>query len=354
MDLTQLRKGIDEIDDRILELLNRRASLALEVGKTKDKSSADHYVPSRELDIFTRLEGANSGPFPTEAIRKVYREIISASLSLEKRLKVAFLGPQATFTHMAAMQQFGLSAELLPQRGIASVFDEVAKGNADYGVVPVENSNEGVVSHTLDMFMESKLVINAEILLEISHDLLSLSGSMDRVRKVISHPQALGQCRQWLEEHLPDVPLVDVASTALAAKMVADDPDAAAIANERAAAMYGLRMIARKIEDNRDNFTRFLVIGRRLPKASADDKTSIMFNVKDEPGILYRMLEPFSKRGVNLSKIESRPLKKKAWEYIFFLDVEGHIDQPHVHDAVEELKGYCQFIKVLGSYPKAR
>jgi chorismate mutase/prephenate dehydratase len=252
------------------------------------------------------------------------------------------------------MQQFGLSAQLVPEKSIAVVFDEVLRGRADYGVVPVENSNEGVVSHTLDMFMELDLQINAEILLEISHDLLSRSGDLRQVRKVVSHPQALAQCRKWLEEHLPDIPLVDVASTALAARMVAEDDSAAAIASQMAASLYDLQVARRKIEDNPNNFTRFLVIGRKTPAPSGRDKTSIMFSVRDEPGILYRMLEPFSKRGINLSKIESRPFKKKAWEYIFFLDMEGHIQDRTVSEAVEELRGYCTVLKVLGSYPRAK
>lgn len=353
-DLEPLRRQIDEIDDQILDLLNRRAQVVLRVGEAKAGEKKDFYVPSRERAIYERLTSRNPGPFPTEAIRRVFREIISASLSLEQPMKVAFLGPQATFTHVAAMQQFGFSAQLVTQKSIPAVFEEVARGRADYGVVPVENSNEGVVSHTLDMFMESELKINAEILLEISHDLLSLSGRLEDIRRVISHPQALGQCRRWLEENLPDLPLTDVASTALAAQMAAEDQTTAAIASEAAAALYGLKVVKRKIEDNPNNFTRFLVIGRKTPEPSGRDKTSLMFSVKDEPGILYRMLEPFSKRNINLSKIESRPLKKKAWEYIFFLDLEGHVEEEAVRAAVEELKGHCQFLKVLGSYPRAR
>jgi len=352
--LDSLRRRIDEVDDRILDLLNQRAKVVIEVGKAKSGSRRDFYVPNREQAIYRRLAGGNPGPFPTEAIRRVFREIISASLSLEQPMKVAFLGPPATFTHAAAMQQFGLSAQLVPEKSIAVVFDEVLRGRADYGVVPVENSNEGVVSHTLDMFMELDLQINAEILLEISHDLLSRSGDLRQVRKVVSHPQALAQCRKWLEENLPDIPLVDVASTALAARMVAEDDSAAAIASQMAASLYDLQVARRKIEDNPNNFTRFLVIGRKTPAPSGRDKTSIMFSVRDEPGILYRMLEPFSKRGINLSKIESRPFKKKAWEYIFFLDMEGHIQDRTISEAVEELRGYCTVLKVLGSYPKAK
>ncbi|BCA79631.1 prephenate dehydratase [Desulfuromonas sp. AOP6] len=352
--LDNLRHRIDAIDDDILSLLNERAKIVIEVGKTKEGDRQEFYVPSREMAIYQRLTAKNPGPFPSEAIRRVFREIISASLALEHPMKVAFLGPQATFTHAAALQQFGLSAQLVAQKSIPAVFDEVLRGRCHYGVVPVENSTEGVVSHTLDMFMDSDLQINAEVLLEISHDLLSLSGDLDRVRKVVSHPQALAQCRQWLEDNLPDIPLVDVGSTALAAQMVAEDDSAAAIASEMAASLYGLRVAKKKIEDNPNNYTRFLVIGTKRPARSGQDKTSIMFSVKDEPGILYRMLEPFSTRKINLSKIESRPLKKKAWEYIFFLDIEGHLEDDRVKEAVEDLRQYCQFLKVLGSYPRIR
>ncbi|GAB4163916.1 MAG: prephenate dehydratase [Geothermobacteraceae bacterium] len=350
--LQGLRARIDAIDDRILELLNERAKVVIEVGKAKKGASADFYVPSREKAIFDRLTAGNPGPFPREGVKRVFREIISASLSLEEPMKVAFLGPQATFTHVAAMQQFGHSARLVPQKSIPAVFEEVERKRAHYGVVPVENSNEGIVNHTLDMFLDSRLHIIAEILLEISHDLLSKSGELRDIRKVVSHPQALAQCRGWLEENLPGVPLVDVASTALAAQVVAEDDSAAAIASEQAGSLYGLKVVKKKIEDNPNNFTRFLVVGHNTPPRSGRDKTSLMFSVKDGPGILYRMLQPFSSRGINLCKIESRPLRKKAWEYIFFLDLEGHIEDEPVAAAISELGDYCQFLKVLGSYPR--
>lgn len=352
--LKELRDRIDSIDDHILDLLNERAKLAQEVGKIKIGQKSEFYVPSREKAIHDRLAANNPGPFPNEAISKVFREIISASLSLEQPLKVAFLGPQATFTHVAAMQQFGLSAQLLPQKSIPAIFDEVIRDRVNYGVVPVENSTEGIVSHTLDMFMESDLKIIAEVLLEISHDLLSVSGNMEEIRKVLSHPQALAQCRHWLEENLPDVPLIDASSTAQAAQAAVEDPSIAAIASGAAATLYGLKVVKKKIQDQASNFTRFLIIGKKTPPPCGKDKTSVMFRIKDEPGILYRMLEPFSKRQLNLSKIESRPLKKKAWEYIFFLDFDGHVSEERVMAAIEELRGYCQFLKVLGSYPSGR
>ncbi len=337
-----------------MEFLNQRASLVVEVGRLKAGEKRDFHVPSREREIYERLISHNPGPFPNEALKSVFREIISASLALEAPMKVAFFGPKATFTHQAAQQQFGLSAELVPQKSIPAVFEEVEKGLAQYGVVPVENSTEGMVSHTLDMFMESELKINAEVMLEIHHYLLSRTGRMDDIKKVCSHPQPIAQCRNWLADNLPNVPVVDVASTAVAAQIVAEDYTAAAIASELAASMYDLKIVRERIEDQVNNFTRFLVIGKKLADKSGDDKTSLMFSVKDEVGILYRMLEPFYKRGINLSKIESRPLKKKAWEYIFFLDLVGHISDPEVAEAVQELKGCCQFVKVLGSYPRAK
>ncbi len=352
--LKDLRDEIDALDDRIMEFLNRRAALVIEVGRLKSAKKGEFHVPSREREIYDRLTANNRGPFPNEGLRSVFREIISASLALEAPMKVAFFGPKATFTHLAAMQQFGLSAELVPQKSIPAVFEEVGKGRAQYGVVPVENSTEGMVSHTLDMFMESDLKINAEVLLEIHHYLLSRTGRLEDIKKVYSHPQPIAQCRDWLAENLPNIPVVDVASTAVAAQIVSEDYTAAAIASELAASMYDLKIVRERIEDQVNNFTRFLVIGKKLAESSGDDKTSLMFSVKDEVGILYRMLEPFAKRGINLSKIESRPLKKKAWEYIFFLDLMGHIADPVIAEAVQELKHCCQFVKVLGSYPRAK
>lgn len=349
-----LRLAIDAVDDQILANLNQRARLVLEIGRLKSGNALDFHVPSREREIYGRLLSANVGPFPDDALKSVFREIISASLALESPLKVAFLGPKATFSHLAALQQFGLATDLLPQKSIPGVFEEVEKGRALYGVVPVENSTEGVVSHTLDMFMESSLTINAEILLEVSHFLLSRTGRIEDVRKVYSHPQPLAQCRNWLEENLPNVPLVDVASTTLAAQIVSEDYSAAAIASQYAAQVYDLKVVRERIEDQVNNFTRFLVVGHKTSEPTGDDKTSLMFAVKDEPGILHRMLEPFAKRGVNLCKIESRPMKKKAWEYIFFLDLLGHVADPLVTEAINELRDCCQFVKILGSYPRTK
>jgi len=351
--IEELRSAIDSIDDRIVDLLNERSRVVLEVGQLKSGNNLQFHVPGRERQIYERLLNNNPGPFPNDALRSIYREVISACLALESPMKVAFLGPKATFSHLATMQQFGLSAELVPLKSIPSVFEEVEKGKALFGLVPVRNSTEGVVSHTLDMFVESGLKITAEILLEVHHDLLSRTGRLEDIKKVYSHPQPLAQCRQWLDENLPGVPVVDVASTATAAQIVSDDYTAAAIASELAASLYDLKVVRSRIEDQVNNFTRFLVISRTATERSGNDKTSVMFSVKDEPGILCRMLEPFAKRGINLSKIESRPFKQKAWEYIFFLDLFGHSSDPDVAVALDELKGCCQFLKVLGSYPRS-
>ena len=353
-DLGKLRKNIDAIDDSILELLNKRAELVKEVGKVKTHGKSEFYVPNREKEIYDRLTRNNNGPFSNESIRAIFREIISASLSLEHPLKIAFLGPQATFTHLACIQQFGLSADFVPVKSIADVFEEVERNGANYGVVPIENSTEGIITHTLDMFVDSNLQIVAEVMLEISHSLLSKGGNIEDIKKVYSHPQAIAQCRNWLAKNLPNVPVMETASTALAAQMVAGDPEAAAIASEFAANIYDLKIVKKRIEDNVNNFTRFLVIGKKSPDRSGSDKTSVMFAVKDEAGALYRMLEPFSEHNINLTKIESRPMKTRAWEYLFFLDMEGHISEPHVKEAIDQLSKICLFVKVLGSYPRSK
>ncbi|MDD2367432.1 MAG: prephenate dehydratase [Desulfuromonadaceae bacterium] len=353
MTIQELRSCIDNIDDALLNLLNERSKVVLEVGRLKSGNNLDFHVPGRERQIYERLLANNRGPFPNDALKSIFREIISACLSLESPMKVAFLGPKATFSHLATMQQFGLSAELVPMKSIPAVFEEVEKGRALYGVVPVENSTEGVVSHTLDMFVESNLQITSEVMLEVHHDLLSRTGRIEDIKKVYSHAQPIAQCRQWLDDNLSGIPAVDVASTAVAAQIVSDDYTSAAIASELAASLYDLKVVRSRIEDQVNNFTRFLTISRKGCERSGNDKTSVMFSVKDEPGILCRMLEPFAARGINLSKIESRPFKKKAWEYIFFLDLFGHVTDQDVQSALDELRECCQFLKILGSYPRS-
>jgi chorismate mutase/prephenate dehydratase len=351
--LPELRQAIDALDDELLRLLNERARLVTEVGAIKAQLKQPFYVPERERQILERLAQANSGPFPTEALRPVFSEIISACLSLEHPLKVAFLGPEATFTHMAARTRFGLSARYVPAATVAGVFAEVEKGTADLGVVPIENSTEGVVNSTLDVLIDSELSITAEIATEVSHCLLTRSGTLDGVQKVYSHPQALAQCRHWLSSNLPNVAQIEVASTALAARLTRDDPVAAAVASELAGQLYDLKIARKKIEDEVRNVTRFLVIGREPAPPTGRDKTSILFSLKDSAGVLFRVLQPLADAGLNLSRIESRPSRKKLWDYVFFIDVDGHQVEPGVQTALKALESSCEFVKVLGSYPRA-
>ncbi len=352
--IKKCRAEIDRIDDRILEFLNERARCNAEIGQLKASDQATVFVPDRELEIFERLEAANPGPFPTRAIRNVFREIISASVSLQRGVKVAYLGPPATYTQQAAIQQFGQMADFHAASTIAEIFENVESGATEFGVVPVENSNEGIVSHTLDLFVESALTICAEVHVAVHHDLLSRSGEPRQVRAVHSHPQALAQCRRWLELNLPNVPQYSTHSTALAAELASNDDTLAAIASPVAAQLYGLRVVRSGIEDSPNNTTRFLVIGLTPPKPSARDITSLLFSIKrDQVGALHRALEPFAVHGVNLTRIESRPTKVRAWEYIFFCDFEGHIEEPNVAKAIEELRSRCDFVKVMGSYPRA-
>jgi len=348
-----LRKKIDQVDKKIIGLLNQRASLALKIGHEKNLGNHGVYVPSREKDIFQRISSVNRGPLSEEALHSIYREILSASRSVEAPIKVAYLGPEASFTHMAAREQFGSMATFVPLASIADLFQEVSQGRVDYAVVPIENSTEGVVAHTLDMLVEADVRISAEVCLEIHLHLLSRSGRFEEVQRIVSHPQALAQCRRWLASHCPNIRVEEAASTAQAAQLAARDPTMAAVASSVAKDFYGLEVIEPNIEDHANNITRFLVIGDLEPPPSGDDKTSIVFSVKDEVGILHRMLEPFARNRINLTKIESRPLKNKPWEYLFFLDMEGHKDEPRIRRALKKLESSCLFMKVLGSYPCA-
>lgn len=350
--MKELREEIDALDDQIVALLNRRAQAAIEVGKIKAEQNLRFYVPEREVEIIRRLTGENRGPFPDEALKSVYREIISASLSLEKPLSIAFLGPRATFTHLACLKRFGDSADYVAQMNVSEVFEAVERGNADFGVVPIENSSEGIVSNTLDMFVDHHLLISGEILVEVSHDLMSVTGDIDHVKKIYSHPHAIAQCRTWLERNVRSVPVFDVESTARAAELAIDDPSAAAIAGDAAGKIYGLKSIRKRIQDNANNVTRFIIIGKIAPERTGSDKTSILFSSRDEVGALHLMLAPFSRHRINLTKIESRPVKKKAWEYLFFLDMEGHITDEPVAKALDELRMSAQYMKILGSYPR--
>jgi chorismate mutase/prephenate dehydratase len=351
MDLADWRTRINELDNQILNLLNQRAEAALRIGDLKRRQEAPSYVPEREATIVRRLVEANGGPMPVEAVQAIWREILSSCRALEEPLAVAYLGPQATFTHQAARERFGAAAELKPTRSISDIFDEVERGRVAFGIVPVENSTEGAVNVTLDRLVESDVFICGEAYLEISQQLLSRAATLADVKRVLSHPQGLAQCRNWLAQHLPDVPTEETSSTAAAVEMAAADPTVAGIASALAAEVYGVPMLRARIEDNRHNATRFLIIGRQPIGPSGRDKTSILFAMRNEPGALYRILEPIVKNGINLTKIESRPAKSRAWEYVIFVDIEGHRDTPSVASALREIEERTIYLKILGSYP---
>ena len=349
--LEELRTRIDEIDTELLRLLNDRADLVHEIGMVKKGAGLPIYAPEREEALLQTLIQKNRGRLPADAVRAIYREIMSASLALEKDLTIAFLGPEATWTHQAARSKFGLSVKYAPESSISDVFARVTRGTADYGVVPIENSVEGAVNHTLDVFIDSELKICAQILLRIRNDLLS-KGPREQIAKIYSHPQVFGQCRQWLQENARNLELIEVSSTTRAAQIAATEPRSAALASSMAAEVYGLQVLESSVQDSPNNTTRFLVISPNGCPPTGNDKTSLMFSVQDRVGALYSALEPFSRLRLSMSKIESRPSKRKNWEYFFFVDVDGHIEEEIVNEAVQELGQHCTFVKVLGSYPK--
>jgi chorismate mutase/prephenate dehydratase len=353
-ELERLRREIDAVDDALLERLNARAELVREVGRLKAGRGAPVYDGAREREIVARLVAANPGPFPNAALPHVFREIISATRSLEAPVRVAYLGPEGTFCHQASRRRFGASAEFFPQPNVGEVFVAVERGRADFGVVPVENSTEGVVTQTLDALAGSTLSACGEVVLPISHQLLSRSGRREDVRRVASHPQAAAQCREWIERELPGLERVETASTAAAARLALEDPGVAAIASALAGEVYGLSPVAEAIEDRRDNTTRFLVLGRDVPGPSGRDLTSAVFTVrKDEAGALVRLLEPFASHGVNLTAIHCRPMKGKPWEYLFFVDLEGHRDDVAVAGALAAAAERSFSHRVLGSFARA-
>ncbi len=352
--LENLRTTIDKLDRQLLKLLSERGEAAKAIGEIKKLKGEAILVPSREQFIYDQLARLNKGPYNNGAILSIFREIISATRALEAPLKISYLGPQATFTNMAAVKLFGSSAEFVAEKGIANVFAEVERDRSDYGVVPIENSTEGVVNHTLDLFVDSSVKICGEIVLRIDQHLLSRQDDLKKIKVVYSHSQALAQCRRWLAENLPHAKLKEVESTALAAKKAVTEKNSAAIASELAASFYGLRIVKREIQDLVRNYTRFLVVGRHEVKKTGKDKTSILFVAKDKPGILFKILAPLAKAKINLTKIESRPLKKKAWEYMFFVDLDGHHDDPKIARALAQLEDLCSLFKVLGSYPLSR
>jgi chorismate mutase/prephenate dehydratase len=353
MGLDEWRARIDEIDRQLLGLLNQRAALSLEIGRAKREAGEPVLVPEREQGILDELARLNPGPLPGGAIRAIWSEILSASRCLQRPFRVSYLGPSGTNTHLAALRHFGSSAELLPVRSIPEVFEEVERGRADVGVVPIENSSEGVVNHTLDGLIDSELLICGEASLEIHHHLLSRATELAAIKRVFSHPQALAQCRGWLARHLPEVEVVETASTSVAAEQAVLDAGTAAVASELASRLYRLPVLRERIEDHANNVTRFFVIGRRAAGRTGRDKTSILFSIRDEVGTLYRILEPFAAARLSLTKIESRPTRRRPWEYVFFVDFEGHRDDPVTQGVLAAVRERCLFLKVLGSYPVA-
>ena len=350
-DLEKYRARIDEIDRKLLELLNERGRIAIEISKLKRENSFNVYDPAREREIERNLKTTNPGPLSTDSVVSIFREIISGCRSIQNPTSVVYLGPEGSFSHQAAYHEFGSSTQLKPVGNVEEVFEEVERGRATFGIVPVENSVEGSVGSVLDTFLRSDLRISSEIFERIDHFLVSKTGNVGDIRVVASHPQALGQCKTWLSRNLPNAELRETASTTKAAILAADDDKIAAVAGEIAASIYDLKIIQRHIQDSPENTTRFWVMGRSYSRPTGFDKTSIVFSVKDEPRALHKALLPFAEAGINLTKIESRPSKERPWEYVFFVDFEGHTDDGGVKNVLSRVAESCIFIKVLGSYP---
>ena len=350
MNISEHRKAIDKLDAHIVRLLNERTRHVLAIGDMKLAAGEEIYAPHRERAVLERVCGLNQGPITNEQLRAIYREIMSSALALEKTMTIAYFGPEATFTHQAAIRRFGSSLRYSPQKTIADVFTEVSKRGADYGVVPVENSTEGVVTHTLDMFMDSDLKVVSQIVLPVQQCLMSNS-ARKQIKKLYVHPQSLAQCRTWIQTHLPGAEIVETSSNARSAELAAKEKSTAAIAGVLAAEKYGLRVRETDIQDNADNATRFLVLGRQCSPPTGDDRTSLMLSVADKSGALHEAIAAFRRYKINMTKIESRPSKRKAWEYFFFIDCEGHAQDRKVAKAIQLLGKHCNFVKVLGSYP---
>ncbi len=360
--LAPIRARIDALDAQLHQLLNERAKLALEVGRIKQVRPGDaapvYYRPEREAQILTKLKARNQGPLSDQAVARLFREIISCCLSLEQPLTIAYLGPAGTYTEMAALAQFGHFARATPMNAIDEVFREVETGAAHFGVVPVENSTEGMVNHTLDCFMEfpKGVRVCAEVELPIHHAFVlhpDNSGDAGQVANILSHAQSLAQCRTWLDTHYPGVGRIAVASNAQAARQVAEDASLAAIAGETAAERYGLKIAARNIEDHADNKTRFLVLGLQDVGPSGQDKTSILVSTRNEPGALFRVLEPFHRHNISLSRIETRPARSGDWSYVFFIDFDGHVQDALVREALRDVGQVALEVRPLGSYPRS-
>ena len=355
--LTAVRERIDGVDQQIQRLLNERARLAQRVGLTKSRTEAgaEFYRPEREAQVLRAVRERNRGPLRDEEVVRLFREIMSACLAQQEPLKVAYLGPEATFSQTAVLTHFGHSVRALPLGSIDEVFHEVESAAADFGVVPIENSTEGTVNHTLDRFLSSPLKICGEVELRIHHHLMGNMSALGRIVRICSHPQSLAQCRLWLQEHLPEVEQIPVASNGEAARRARDERGTAAIAGQTAAEVYGLKVLAGQIEDRADNSTRFLVLGRKLLAPSGEDRSTLLVSVghTDAPGALQRLLEPLARHRVSMTRIESRPSHRRKWDYVFFIDIDGHAEEPHVVRALASLKRRASLFRLLGSYPRA-
>ncbi len=351
--IISVRDQIDAIDDKILSMLKDRLHCAKEIGRLKNVENRAKWDPLRERQIYDRLLKDNNDIFPKGALKSIFHEIITTCRLSQKKAVVAFLGPDATFSHLAGVKYFGHSAEYKPSESIDDVFAEVEKGRTRYGIVPVENSIEGAVFSTLDCFMKYKVQICGEVRLEISHNLVCRSGNMNDIQTVASHSQPLAQCREWLRRHLPSVPTLPVFSTGSAAQMAANNPNIGAIASSLAIKTYELQVVVKGIEDYRGNTTRFLVIGKKSPSPSGRDRTSLLIGLMDRPGALNEVLNVLAEEDINLAKIESRPIKGKQWKYLFFLDMMGHIEDESIQVGCERLSSLCSYFEWLGSYPQS-
>ena len=352
MNIPEHRKAIDKLDAQIVTLLNERTKHVLGIGDAKLKAGEEIYVPHRERAVLDRICKLNEGPITNDGLRAIYREVMSSALSLEKTMTIAYFGPEATFTHQAAIKKFGASLNYSAQKTIGDVFSEVTKNRADYGVVPVENSTEGVVTHTLDMFVDSELKVVAQIVMRVQQCLMSKCAKQD-IQKLFVHPQSLAQCRAWIQNHLPHVEIIESSSNARSAELAAKTKNSAALGGTLAAQRYGLDVLEADIQDNATNTTRFLVLGRQCSPPTGRDRTSIMFSIPHQVGALHTSLGIFRRYRLNMTKIESRPSKRKAWEYFFFVDCDGHYEDTRVAKAIADLQNHCTFVKVLGSYPNS-
>ncbi len=358
IDLAQIRKRIDEVDQQIQTLINERARYAQQVGVSKGEyaKAVDYYRPEREAEVLRAVRERNAGPLSNEEMLRLFREIMSSCLAQQEPLKIGFLGPEGTFTQSAVFKHFGHSVRALPFGTIDDVFHEVESGAADFGVVPIENSTEGTVNNTLDMFLTSPLKINGEIELRIEQHLMGRMESIDKIRRVCAHEQSLAQCRGWLREYLPETELIGVSSNAVGARRARDESGTAALGGDAAAEVYELNVLVQNVEDRSDNATRFLVIGRELLAASGDDKTSILMSTSDTrqgSGILHALLQPFAEKGISMTRIESRPSRRRNWDYVFFVDLDGHAEESPLSDALAEVEQISSLFRVVGAYPRA-